>query len=138
MLAARLRYSVATQTPSNNANDISDTSCPACQRQKSRTSISPREKHQSNYASHCFARFSKPESLETLATGLEGRNSGKPLSLLMDQLQHPCLDAGLDLPSLLDWKNPEEHQEHKVVDHVVLGKGPPGGAWHVSLIASAC
>ncbi|OXU25827.1 hypothetical protein TSAR_007015 [Trichomalopsis sarcophagae] len=128
MLTARLRYSVATQTPSNNANDSPESSCPACKLQK--RSSGPREKRQSDDPNHCFARFSKPENLETLAIGLEGRNSGKPLSLLMDQLQHPCLDAGLDLPSLLDWKSPEEHEEHKVVDHVVLGKGPPGGAWH--------
>lgn len=73
--------------------------------------------------------------METLSTGLEGRNNGKPLSLLMDQLQHPCLDAGLDIPSLMNWKSIDEHpQTHQIIDHIVLGKGPPGGAWHVSLL----
>ncbi|XP_015601511.1 oxidative stress-induced growth inhibitor 2 [Cephus cinctus] len=67
--------------------------------------------------------------LECLSSGLEGRSGGRPLALLMDQLQHPCVDAGLDLPSLLTWKSVEDHPEHKIIDHVVLGKGPPGGAW---------
>ncbi|OAD57088.1 Oxidative stress-induced growth inhibitor 1, partial [Eufriesea mexicana] len=67
--------------------------------------------------------------LECLSSGLEGRAGGRPLSLLMDKLQHPCVDAGLDVPSLLTWKSIEQHPEHKVIDHVVLGKGPPGGSW---------
>lgn len=67
--------------------------------------------------------------LETLSSGLEGRRGGRPLSLLMDQLQNPCVDAGLDVPSLLHWKSKEQRQEHKIIDHVVLGKGQPGGAW---------
>ncbi|KAK2580814.1 hypothetical protein KPH14_011547 [Odynerus spinipes] len=67
--------------------------------------------------------------LETLSSGLEGRSGGRPLSLLMDQLQNPCVDAGLDVPSLLHWKSKEQHPEHKIIDHVVLGKGQPGGAW---------
>ena len=49
----------------------------------------------------------------------------------MDQLQHPCVDAGLDVPSLLTWKSVDQHPEHKVIDHVVLGKGQPGGSWQV-------
>lgn len=113
MLTARLRYSVATQT------DEVVTRGSSSQRRRTRN--------------HCLpARCSKRDDLEGLASGLEGRNAGKPLSLLMDQLQHPCLDAGLDVPSLLDWVPVEEHDEHKFIDHVVLGKGPPGGAWHVS------
>ncbi|XP_012265442.2 oxidative stress-induced growth inhibitor 1-like [Athalia rosae] len=70
--------------------------------------------------------------LEWLSLGLEGRNGGKPLSILMDHLQHPCTDAGLDLPPLLTWHPPGTNGEsanHKVFDHVVLGKGPPGGSW---------
>ncbi|XP_017798127.1 PREDICTED: oxidative stress-induced growth inhibitor 2-like isoform X2 [Habropoda laboriosa] len=67
--------------------------------------------------------------LECLSSGLEGRLGGRPLALLMDQLQHPCVDAGLDVPSLLTWKSIEQHPEHKLIDHVVLGKGPPGGSW---------
>lgn len=69
--------------------------------------------------------------LECLSSGIEGRGGGRPLALLMDQLQHPCVDAGLDVPSLLDWKSIDEHPEHRIVDHVVLGKGQPGGAWQV-------
>ncbi|XP_053980732.1 oxidative stress-induced growth inhibitor 1-like [Hylaeus volcanicus] len=67
--------------------------------------------------------------LEHLSSGIEGRVGGRPLALLMDQLQHPCVDAGLDVPSLLTWKSVDQHPEHKVIDHVVLGKGQPGGAW---------
>lgn len=69
--------------------------------------------------------------LECLSSGIEGRGGGRPLALLMDQLQHPCVDAGLDVPSLLYWRSNEQHTEHKIVDHVVLGKGKPGGAWQV-------
>ena len=67
--------------------------------------------------------------LECLSSGLEGRLGGRPLALLMDQLQHPCVDAGMDLPSLLTWKSAEQCNEHKVIDHIVLGKDQPGGAW---------
>lgn len=77
--------------------------------------------------------------LESLSNGLEGRSGGKPLSLLVDHLQHPCTDAGLDLPPLLAWLPPNstsETAEHKVFDHVVLGKGPPGGAWQVKYLST--
>ncbi|XP_011637461.1 oxidative stress-induced growth inhibitor 2-like [Pogonomyrmex barbatus] len=67
--------------------------------------------------------------LECLSSGIEGRGGGRPLALLMDQLQHPCVDAGLDVPSLINWSSADEHPEHRIVDHVVLGKGQPGGAW---------
>lgn len=70
--------------------------------------------------------------LECLSSGLEGRIGGRPLALLMDQLQHPCVDAGLDVPSLLTWKSVDQHPEHKVIDHIVLGKGQPGGSWQVT------
>lgn len=60
--------------------------------------------------------------------GLEGR-SNNPVSLLMDTLNHPCADLGLELPSLLGWRRHPECQ----VDHIVLGKGPPGGSWQVIL-----
>lgn len=69
--------------------------------------------------------------LECLSSGIEGRGGGRPLALLLDQLQHPCVDAGLDVPSLLDWCSADEYPEHRIVDHVVLGKGQPGGAWQV-------
>ncbi|XP_057325558.1 oxidative stress-induced growth inhibitor 2-like [Microplitis mediator] len=70
------------------------------------------------------------EELEILATGVEGRGTCRPLALLLDQLQHPCVDAGLNLPGLLSWRSAEHFPQQKVVNHVVLGKGPPGGAWH--------
>nr|CAD7402052.1 unnamed protein product [Timema cristinae] len=66
------------------------------------------------------------EDLNFLSQGLEGR-SNNPMSLLSDMLMHPYADVGLDLPSLLEWRHHPEHQ----VDHIVLGKGPPGGAWQV-------
>ncbi|XP_058809213.1 oxidative stress-induced growth inhibitor 1-like isoform X2 [Phymastichus coffea] len=121
MLTARLRYSVATQTSA----DDSAVACPVC-----RGTVSSATAEASAHPSACLAKFSARPDLEFLAAGLEGRNGGKPLSLLMDKLQHPCLDAGMDEESLLHWTPPEEHAEHRVTDHVVLGKGPPGGAWH--------
>ena len=63
-----------------------------------------------------------------MVQGLEGR-SNNPVSLLMDTLNHPCADLGLELPSLLEWRRHPECQ----VDHIVLGKGPPGGSWQVIL-----
>lgn len=47
----------------------------------------------------------------------------------MDTLNHPCADLGLELPSLLEWHHHPECQ----VDHIVLGKDPPGGSWQVIL-----
>lgn len=64
------------------------------------------------------------QDLQFLSDGLEGR-SNNPVSLLLDALQKPEADLGLEQPSLLEWKsNPE-----KKVDHVVLGRGKPGGIW---------
>ncbi|KAJ8668884.1 hypothetical protein QAD02_000143 [Eretmocerus hayati] len=108
MLSARLQYScssVSTQTSDDSSEDPDFGPCLACS-------------------------SGRREQLRDLSADLEGRNSGKPLSLLMDQLQHPSLDAGLDVPPLVDWIGPRRHRRHKVVEHVVLGKGPPGGAWH--------
>jgi len=64
-----------------------------------------------------------------MVQGLEGR-SNNPVSLLMDTLNHPCADLGLELPSLLEWHRHPECQ----VDHIVLGKGPPGGSWQVIFV----
>lgn len=64
------------------------------------------------------------QDLQYLSQGLEGR-ANNPVSLLMDALSHPCADQGIDLPSLVDWR----HDPNQRVDHIVLGKGPPGGAW---------
>ncbi|XP_046973304.1 oxidative stress-induced growth inhibitor 1-like [Vanessa cardui] len=62
--------------------------------------------------------------LTELAEGLEGR-SQNPLPLLMDNLLRPCADLGLQEDSLIEWRFDAEKQ----IEHVVLGKGPPGGAW---------
>ncbi|KAI1285189.1 Oxidative stress-induced growth inhibitor 2 [Halotydeus destructor] len=62
--------------------------------------------------------------LEYLSSGLEGR-SINPVSVLMDTLQHPEADFGLDLPSSLEWHHSDDH----CIDHVVIGRGGPGGSW---------
>ncbi|CAD0205267.1 unnamed protein product [Chrysodeixis includens] len=63
--------------------------------------------------------------LMELAEGLEGR-SQNPIPLLMDNLLRPCADLGIQADSLIEWKYDVEKQ----IDHIVLGRGPPGGAWH--------
>lgn len=57
---------------------------------------------------------------------MEGRSSN-PVALLYDTLNHPDADTGQDLPSLLNWK----YLPDQAIDHVVLGRGPPGGSWQV-------
>ncbi|XP_065168590.1 oxidative stress-induced growth inhibitor 1-like [Atheta coriaria] len=63
-------------------------------------------------------------NLPFLSQGLEGRTTN-PVSLLLDSLVHPCADIGLELDSLVEWR-----KDGQKIDHVVLGKGPPGGSWH--------
>ncbi|KAI5635304.1 oxidative stress-induced growth inhibitor 1 [Phthorimaea operculella] len=63
--------------------------------------------------------------LVELAEGLEGR-SVNPIPLLMDNLLRPCADLGIQADSLIEWK----YDVDKQIDHIVLGRGPPGGAWH--------
>ena len=58
--------------------------------------------------------------------GLEGRSTN-PVSVLFDALAHPDADLGVEQPSLLEWKFRDDLR----VNHVVLGKGQPGGAWKV-------
>ncbi|XP_053251670.1 oxidative stress-induced growth inhibitor 2 isoform X2 [Podarcis raffonei] len=65
------------------------------------------------------------QELEYLAEGLEGRSSN-PVAVLFDTLLHPDADFGFNYPPVLDWKLEPEHY----IPHMVLGKGPPGGAWH--------
>jgi len=66
------------------------------------------------------------QDLEYLSEGLEGR-SPNPVALLFDALTHPDADMGIDSGSLLEWRNdPSRH-----IPHVVLGKGPVGGAWQM-------
>jgi len=64
------------------------------------------------------------QDLEFLSEGLEGR-SNYPVALLLDALQKPEADLGLEKPSLLEWRSVAEGR----VDHVVLGRGRPGGVW---------
>ena len=68
------------------------------------------------------------QNLEFLSEGIEGRSTN-PVAVLFDALCRPDADLGLDNPSLLEWVQEKEH----AVDHVVLGKGKPGGAWQVRL-----
>ncbi|KAM9308414.1 oxidative stress-induced growth inhibitor 2 [Gastrophryne carolinensis] len=65
------------------------------------------------------------QDLEYLSEGLEGRSSN-PVAVLFDTLLHPNADVGYDYPSVLEWRLEQEHY----IPHIVLGKGPPGGAWH--------
>ncbi|XP_055916929.1 oxidative stress-induced growth inhibitor 2-like [Eupeodes corollae] len=65
------------------------------------------------------------QDLIVLADGLEGRSTN-PVSLLLDSLEHPCADLGMELPSMLEYR----YDAKKEVDHIVLGQGPPGGSWH--------
>jgi hypothetical protein len=66
------------------------------------------------------------EPFEIFFQGLEGRSTN-PVSILFDALSHPDADIGHELPSLLEWKI----RTDLAVDHVVLGRGNPGGAWQV-------
>lgn len=63
--------------------------------------------------------------LTELAEGLEGR-SQNPMPILMDTLLRPCADLGMQADSLIEWKFDIEKQ----IEHIVLGRGPPGGSWH--------
>ncbi|XP_019342212.1 oxidative stress-induced growth inhibitor 2 isoform X2 [Alligator mississippiensis] len=65
------------------------------------------------------------QDLEYLSEGLEGRSSN-PVAVLFDTLLHPEADFGYDYPPVLHWKL----EQHHYIPHIVLGKGPPGGAWH--------
>ncbi|XP_053101104.1 oxidative stress-induced growth inhibitor 2 isoform X3 [Hemicordylus capensis] len=65
------------------------------------------------------------QDLDYLSEGLEGRSSN-PVAVLFDTLLHPDADFGFDYLPVLDWKL----EPHHYIPHIVLGKGPPGGAWH--------
>ncbi|XP_015258563.1 PREDICTED: oxidative stress-induced growth inhibitor 1-like [Cyprinodon variegatus] len=65
------------------------------------------------------------QDLEYLCEGLEGRSSN-PVAVLFDSLLLPDGDFGLDHTSPLEWR----YEPERAVPHLVLGKGPPGGAWH--------
>lgn len=72
-------------------------------------------------AGHCLL----DQDLDYLSEGLEGR-SQSPVALLFDALLRPDTDFGGTADSVLSWK----WQEERAIPHLVLGRGPPGGAWH--------
>lgn len=47
--------------------------------------------------------------------------------MLFDTLNHPEADLGIENPSVVSWTK----HSNKEVDHVILGKGVPGGCWQV-------
>lgn len=49
------------------------------------------------------------------------------MALLFDTLQRPDTDFGVSAESVLTWR----HEIDRAIPHLVLGKNPPGGAWHV-------
>ncbi|XP_030636505.1 oxidative stress induced growth inhibitor 1 [Chanos chanos] len=65
------------------------------------------------------------QDLEYLCEGVEGRSSN-PVAVLFDSLLLPDSDFGLDCASPLIWR----YEQERAIPHLVLGKGPPGGAWH--------
>uniref|UniRef100_K7FN51 Oxidative stress-induced growth inhibitor 1 n=1 Tax=Pelodiscus sinensis TaxID=13735 RepID=K7FN51_PELSI len=65
------------------------------------------------------------QDLEYLSEGLEGR-SQSPVALLFDTLQRPDTDFGGTVDSVLTWWN----ETNRAIPHLVLGRNPPGGAWH--------
>ena len=51
------------------------------------------------------------------------------MSVFFDMLTHPGADLGnAEGPPLVDWRR----RQDLAVDHVVLGKGRPGGCWEVT------
>ncbi|XP_067856238.1 oxidative stress induced growth inhibitor 1 isoform X2 [Heptranchias perlo] len=65
------------------------------------------------------------QDLERLCEGLEGRSSN-PVAVLFDSLLLPDGDCGLDHAAPLWW----QLETWQSLSHLVLGTGPPGGAWH--------
>ncbi|XP_077311878.1 oxidative stress-induced growth inhibitor 1 [Lithobates pipiens] len=65
------------------------------------------------------------QDLEYLSEGLEGR-SNSPAALLFDTLLRPDTDFLGDVESVLGWTLEPE----RAIPHLVLGRGPPGGAWN--------
>ncbi|XP_075693045.1 oxidative stress-induced growth inhibitor 1 [Rhinoderma darwinii] len=65
------------------------------------------------------------QDLEYLSEGLEGR-SNSPAALLFDTLLKPDTDFLGDVDSVLHWTLEPE----RAIPHLVIGRGPPGGAWN--------
>jgi hypothetical protein len=61
-----------------------------------------------------------------LFQGCEGRSNNE-VSVFFDKLTHPDADLGMERPSLVDWKQRKDLE----VDHLILGRGRPGGCWEV-------
>ena len=61
-----------------------------------------------------------------VAEGCEGR-SHNPVAVLFDTLSRPDADLGVVKSSLLEWKMRPDLK----VNHLILGKGRPGGCWEV-------
>lgn len=121
MLTARLHWSTTHSEEEAERNNVTG---------NRRNGQNRLEEYDRKSQEGCLARSTR-RKLKCLSSGLEGRVGGRPLALLMDQLQHPCVDSGLDVPSLLTWKSVQQNSEHKPIDHVVLGKSTPGGTWQV-------
>lgn len=73
------------------------------------------------------------QDLDYLSEGLEGRCQS-PVALLFDALLRPDTDFGGSVESVLTWR----HQKERAIPHLVLGRNPPGGAWHVSGAWTGC
>uniref|UniRef100_A0A0C9QQS7 OSGIN1 protein n=1 Tax=Fopius arisanus TaxID=64838 RepID=A0A0C9QQS7_9HYME len=127
MLTARLNYIMEKNETPDTAK-ASARGNPGNPRDKSSDESPSSDKKKTRDERRSLLMRSRSD-LEMLMNGLEGRGTSRPMALLLDQLQHPGVDAGLDIPSLLTWESHEHHPQHKVIDHVVLGKGPPGGTW---------
>ncbi|XP_013395871.1 oxidative stress-induced growth inhibitor 2 [Lingula anatina] len=66
------------------------------------------------------------QELESLSDGIEGRSTN-PVAVLLDSLNHPGADTGLNNTSVLKW----QLHKNRHIPHVVLGKTLPGGAWQM-------
>lgn len=65
------------------------------------------------------------QDLDYMSEGLEGR-SNSPAALLFDTLLRPDTDFLGDVDSVLQWT----FEPKRAIPHLVLGRGPPGGAWN--------
>ena len=57
---------------------------------------------------------------------MQGR-SANPVGLLFDHLNQPNADSGLNEESTLMWR----HHHDRGINHLVVGRGRPGGSWHL-------
>uniref|UniRef100_A0A8D9DVL6 Oxidative stress-induced growth inhibitor 1 n=1 Tax=Cacopsylla melanoneura TaxID=428564 RepID=A0A8D9DVL6_9HEMI len=64
------------------------------------------------------------QDLEFLSQSMEGRCRNQ-ISNLIDALTHPNSELEINHPSVLEY----QYLPDKFVDHIVIGKGTPGGLW---------